>query len=162
MVEVGDVGGALWGSGRSWATDSGGANGCGFFLEAEGGGGGWSQCSQWPVWLLCHQWGGSPGNKVCSAPRTSGCGSSQVPRTSRCGRGSPAHRGMMGGAVAEWPHSPPRQQGCSLSPTAWQQSLSHFPQSITRNYNCIWVRQPSLLSNKVQMISVYSDAFRIP
>lgn len=37
-----------------------------------------------------------------------------------------------------------------------------FLQSIRRKYSCSWVQRPSLLSNKLQMITVYFDAFRIP
>lgn len=56
----------------------------------------------------------------------------------------------------------PRQQVCFLRPTVQQQFLSHFLQSIRRKYSCGWVQQPSFLSNKLQMITVYFNAFRIP
>lgn len=37
-----------------------------------------------------------------------------------------------------------------------------FSSKHLRKYNCGWVQQPSLLSNKLQMITVYFDAFGIP
>lgn len=113
-------------------------------------------------WLLCHHSRGPRGSVVSPSPdglwlwRPLGPGGLGLRRKHACPKWE------SGGTVVEWQRNP-APSASWLSETSCLMAIT-FPFSSKR-----WeeiergrVQQPSLLSNKLRMITVYFDAFEIP